>query len=224
MKKWVEMLANVGTILVCALIAFSLIAHKTLNIRSVLAETPTRKVEMPLNSNWYALGRADASVTIVEFMDLQCPYCRQFERDVLPGLKKEYIETGKLRFITMDLPLPIHTYAFDAAEAERCAGEEGKFWQFRTAVLDEQQPPEPSILSKIAAALNLNSEQFETCLKSGNYKAVIQANQAAAAGVGIDATPGFVIGRLTGGIVRGVSVSGAQPFSFFQREIETMLK
>ena len=80
------------------------------------------------------LGRADAPVTLVEFTDLECPYCRAFHVGAFERLKREYIDTGKVRFVSRDFPLDFHPNARPAALAVRCAGEQGKFWEMRHAV------------------------------------------------------------------------------------------
>ncbi len=180
-------------------------------------------VKMRIKPSWYRLGRASAPVTMVEFTDLQCPFCRRFEMTTFAELKKDYIDTGKLRFITRDLPLPMHPYALEAAEAARCAGDQGKFWQFRAAVLDDQALLTSDVLLKHARQLKLNLQQFQACLNSGKYKHVIQANEDDAAALGLRGTPAFVIGRAKSGWIGGLAMQGARPFSFFQQEIETML-
>src|SRR5215472_190748 len=76
------------------------------------------KVQMKLASGWYSIGRDDAPVTMVEFTDYQCPFCRKYHTDAFAELKKNYIDTGKVRFISRDLPLDFHPYAQkDAADA-----------------------------------------------------------------------------------------------------------
>src|SRR3989338_5451600 len=79
----------------------------------------------------YWLGKADAPVTVVEFTDYQCPFCRRFHQSAFEEIKKNYIDTGKVRFVSRDLPLDIHANAARAAHAARCAGEQGKFWEMR---------------------------------------------------------------------------------------------
>jgi protein-disulfide isomerase len=86
------------------------------------------EVRLALQPDELALGRAGAPLTMVEFTDYQCPYCRRFQAEVWPQLKREYIDTGKLRYIARDLPLQFHASAAPAAEAAHCAGEQGKFW------------------------------------------------------------------------------------------------
>ena len=85
-----------------------------------------------------SLGNARALLTIVEFSDFECRYCQQFHQTVLPNLKKEYIETGLVRFIHKDLPLPFHSQAVPAAAAARCAGEQNKYWTTYKALFDGQ--------------------------------------------------------------------------------------
>ena len=75
---------------------------------------------------------------IIEFTDLQCPYCARFARDTWPQLRERYIDTGKVRFATRDLPLPFHEFALPAAVASRCAGRQGKFWEYREALFRDQ--------------------------------------------------------------------------------------
>src|SRR5262245_10109126 len=87
---------------------------------------PAPTVRMAVAQGWYALGRDDAPLTIVEFSDYQCPYCRRFHLETFPELKKNYVDTGKVRFVSRDLPLDFHPNALRAAEAARCAGDQKK--------------------------------------------------------------------------------------------------
>ena len=83
----------------------------------------------------YALGRPDAPLTMVEFTDLQCPFCRQYMLTTFDEIKKNWIDTGKLRYISRDFPLEFHPQAMPAARAARCAGEQGKFWEMRLGLM-----------------------------------------------------------------------------------------
>ena len=85
------------------------------------------------------VGRADAEVLVIEFTDLQCPYCAQFASQTFPRLKAAYIDTGKIRYASRDLPLPMHAHAETAAVAARCAGEQGRYWEYRHAVFAAQR-------------------------------------------------------------------------------------
>ncbi|MGH9469846.1 MAG: DsbA family protein [Terriglobia bacterium] len=182
-----------------------------------------QNVRMKLEPGWHALGRTNAPVMMVEFADLQCPFCRRFETTTFAELKKEYIKTGKLRFVARDLPLPMHAYALGAAEAARCAGDQGKFWQFRNAVLGDPLPPGNDVLLKHAQELGLSMREFQACLSESKYRRQIEADQSEAAELGIHGTPAFVIGRVSGGWLDGMAVAGARPLPFFQQEINGLL-
>ncbi|MGA3323639.1 MAG: thioredoxin domain-containing protein [Terriglobia bacterium] len=180
-------------------------------------------VRMRVEPGWYELGRADAPLAIVEFTDLQCPVCRRFATTTFADIKKNFIDTGKVRFMARDLALPMHPYALGAAEAARCAGDQGKFWQFQEAVLNDGAPPAPDVLLKHATDQGLNLQSFQACLNDGRYKQSIQATGEDEAALGIHGTPGFVIGRARGEFIEGLAIQGARPFAFFQQQIEAML-
>ena len=84
------------------------------------------------------LGHPDAPVTIIEFTDLQCPYCARFATQTFPQIRRNYIDTGKVRYTSRDLPLPMHEFAVSAAVAARCAGEQGRFWEYLAALFAMQ--------------------------------------------------------------------------------------
>lgn len=180
-------------------------------------------VKMRIEPDWHGLGSPHARVTMIEFTDLQCPFCRRFQTATFGTIKKDFIDTGKIDFITLDMPLPMHQYALGAAEAERCAGDQGKFWQFRDAVLDDQTPPAPGVMLKHAEALRLNLHEFQACLNGTKFKRLIEADRDAATALGIHGTPAFVVGRTEGGSLDGVSFVGARPLQFFEQQIEAML-
>src|SRR5262249_51151954 len=101
-------------------------------------ENPTRalpgKVQVKIEDG-YTLGAKDAPLTMIEYSDLQCPFCRRFHADALPQIKKNYIDTGRLRLVIRDLPLEIHSNALPAAVAARCAGEQNQYWGMRDLLM-----------------------------------------------------------------------------------------
>ncbi len=119
-----------------------------------------RAVQMRLASDEQAQGRADAPLTLVEFTDYQCPYCRRFEAQTWPLLKRDYLDTGKLRFIVRDLPLEFHAAALPAAEAAHCAAEQGKFWPMHAVLLASGTQLTAEALRQQARALGLDVERF----------------------------------------------------------------
>jgi len=162
------------------------------------------------------LGKKDAPLTIVEFSDFQCPFCARFREQTLDQLKKEYIDTGKVRFVYRDFPLSsIHPYAEKAAEAAECADEQGKYWEYHDKLFENQQALDVVSLKKYAAELKLDAGKFADCLDSGKYEDEVAKDLADGSKVGITGTPGFIIGKR--------SLSGAQPFSNFKAAIDAEL-
>jgi protein-disulfide isomerase len=177
------------------------------------------------NLQGYALGRPDAPLTMVEFTDLQCPYCRQFAMTAFDEIKKNWIDTGKLRYISRDFPLDaIHPHAMAAARAARCAGEQGKFWELRLALVRNANVLSPDFIKKTAADLKLDSSAFAACTATTKYDAAIQAELQEGARLGIDGTPTFVIGRTTPSGIEGPMIVGALPYSQFDARLKELLK
>jgi protein-disulfide isomerase len=171
------------------------------------------------------LGEAAAKVTIIEFGDYQCPICRLFWKDTLPRLRREYIDTGKVKLVFRDFPLPVHPMAVPAALATECAEDQGRFWEMHDKVYREQdrRAREGEVaefrandLKRWAADLKLDTAAFNQCLDSGKYKQEVAADYAAAMGVGLGGTPVFFI--------NGRALFGTQPFATFQKIIEEELK
>jgi protein-disulfide isomerase len=169
------------------------------------------------------IGREDAPVTIIEFTDLQCPYCARYASQTFPRLQREYVDTGKLRYTSRDLPLPFHRFALPAAVASRCAGEQGRFWEYREALFDAQGLLGTEPYGRIAGQLGLDVAQFEECRSNGEQESGVRADLALAAQHGIGSTPTFVIGRVVDGEFQGEVVSGAQPYEFFKAKLDALL-
>lgn len=170
------------------------------------------------------LGRADAPVVIVEFSDLQCPYCRRFDQQTLPWLREEYIDTGKVRFESRDYPLEFHAQAVAAALLARCAAREGKFWELREAVFSVQASLAGDGLDQAAKAVGLAPELRARCnsdaaIITQSIRAETEAGQA----IGVRGTPSFLIGRVVNGKVEGTLVVGAGLPETFRKRIDPLL-
>ena len=188
------------------------------------APVPSDKVKMTVGMGWYALGREDAPVTMVEFADYQCPFCRRFETESFAQLKKNYIDTGKVRFVSRDLPLEFHPNAPGAAIAVRCAGEQHKFWEMHDAIMQDSGTDLGSdAILKYAQKVNLDIPTFKTCLDEKRYVAAIQKDTTDAGLLGITGTPSFVIGKTASDQIDGVRIVGAVPYSVFESTIKDML-
>ncbi|HVI07669.1 MAG TPA: thioredoxin domain-containing protein [Candidatus Binatia bacterium] len=199
------------------------------NTRAAAAPPPAAapqndKVTMSVGQGWYAIGRADAPVTMVEFTDYQCPFCRKFESDSFAQIKKEYIDTGKVRFVSRDLPLDFHPNAPAAAMAARCAGDQGKFWQIRDAMmLDSATDLGPDALIKYGEKVSLDMTSYRTCLSDKKYTEDIKKDSVDAGKLGISGTPSFVIGKTDKAEIAGVRIVGAVPYAVFESAIKDAL-
>jgi len=175
------------------------------------------------NLKGYALGRPDAPLTMVEFTDLQCPFCRQFAITSFEEIKKNWIDTGKLRYISRDFPLDFHAQAMPAARAARCAGEQGKFWELRMQLMKNANRLTADFITKSAAELKLEPKAFASCLATTKYDAEIQAEIQEGAKLGINGTPTFIMGRTTATAVEGPMVVGALPYAQFDARLKALL-
>jgi protein-disulfide isomerase len=165
------------------------------------------------------LGAADAPVTVVEFTDYQCPYCRRFTQTTFPLLKRDYIDTGKVRWVVRDLPLAFHKNARKAGQSVHCANEQGKFWEMRD-MLFKNSKLQDSDLRNYAEQVDLDLTAFDSCLASDHYMNEMDKDSAEAKRVGITGTPSFVLGKPQGDKLSGKLVVGAQPLNVFKAAIE----
>jgi protein-disulfide isomerase len=164
------------------------------------------------------LGSKTAPITVVEFTDYQCPFCQRFHSGTFDELKKQFIDTGKVRFFSRDLPLDtIHPNAMRAAMAAHCAGDQGQFWALRDVM--GKHPDKLDMESIVAAAgsLHLNTDTFRSCVESGKYKEAVQTSVLDALKFGIQGTPSFVIGKSTPDGVDGEVIEGALPLTEFMK-------
>jgi protein-disulfide isomerase len=169
-----------------------------------------------------SLGSGQAPVAIVEFTDFECTYCRQFQSTVFAMIRRRYIDTGKVRFVIRDFPLSIHAHAIQAAEAARCAGDQGKYWPMHDALFSEPPKLDQIGLGEHAGSLALDVDMFRSCLAGGKHKPDIETDMQAAGALQIDGTPSFLIGKITGEEVEGSIIVGSQPLSAFEAKLKEM--
>lgn len=202
--------------------------HQLLERQQTAAAQPqaaptSDKVQMSISAGWYSLGRDDAPITVVEFADYQCPFCRKFQSETFAELKKNYIDTGKVRFVSRDLPLDFHPNASGAAVAARCAGEQHKFWEMRDMMLANDADLSPASLLKYGKQINLDMTAFGACLNDKKYTTDIQKDVTDAGAMGIGGTPSFVVGKTAKDQIKGVRIAGAVPYSVFDTAIKNQL-
>jgi len=199
--------------------------------------TTPPKAQLTVSDTDPSMGPKDAKVTLILFSDFLCPYCGAYSGDnktivqnmqsrdktwqaPLPNIIKDYVETGKVRFVWKDLAFHGDP-AILAASAARCAMEQGKFWEYHSSLFKQQASTATDAFSKenlkkLAVNLKLNTSDFNTCLDSGKYTQKIQDALAYGKSVGVDGTPAT--------FVNGTLIPGAAPYSQFKTAIEAELK
>ncbi len=170
-----------------------------------------------------SVGRPDAPIILIEYMDYQCPFCRRFHERSWPELQHRYVDTGKVRFEVRDMPLPFHDAALPAALVARCAGQQGRFWPVFEALLGKPEAMTKDGPRQAAIAAGVATLQLEQCLRDPLVRHAIDADVEDAERIGIDGTPGFVIARRHGDKLEGTLLLGAQPASTFAARIDALL-
>jgi len=174
------------------------------------------------------LGEADATVTLIEFSDYQCPYCSRHFRDVMPKIVTDYVDTGKVKYVMFERPIEsLHKNAYNASLAALCAGEQGKYWEMHNIMFANQKKLGADSLKSFAATIGLNSSEFDTCLDTEKYEKQVNSNGATASKLGTSGTPGFVLGLTDQADPSKAKVSvyikGAQSFNNFKGSIDQLL-
>lgn len=179
------------------------------------------------------LGDKNAVLTMVEFSDYECPFCKRYFDQTFTQIKKDYIDTGKLKMVFRDLPLSFHDpMATTEAIAANCAREQGGdtvYFKFHDEMFKNTTSNGNGLtkddLNKFAADLGLNSANFKTCLDSQKYKDEVEKDLTDATTYGANGTPTFFIGKSSSsGTIEGVKLIGAQPYSAFKTIFDTQLK
>jgi len=181
--------------------------REQINVMTELAP-PNADVEV---ANAFTRGPQHAKVTLVEFADYECPYCQK----VAAEINKLQTDLGdKLAIIYKDFPLPMHSHAEKAAEAARCAGKQGKFWEYHDLLFHSKQL-DVDQLKEHAEALKLDSAQFDKCLDTGEQSAAVQHDRAEGMRLGLSGTPSF--------FVNGHFFSGAFDYKALRQIVEQQL-
>jgi protein-disulfide isomerase len=177
---------------------------------AVRLEAPRTRVDLPADAP--STGPASAAVTIVEFADYQCPFCHRAQA-VMDRLLSRY--AGKVRLVHLAFPLEGHPGAFPAAQASRCAGEQGKFWEYHHGLMTAPGLLDDADLKARAAKLGLEAAEFGSCLASGRHDAAIRAAFEQGESLGVSGTPAY--------FVNGRMLTGARPYEEFAQVIDAEL-
>ena len=206
----------VGVLIVVAALLFVVLQQPPISAEDV--ELPAN-LEAPANANGQAWGPEDAPVVIEEYADFQCPFCGQFASGPEKQLEEAYAGTGQVRFEYNNFAF-IGNESRQAAEAAKCAGEQGQFWQYHDTLFlnqngENQGAFRNDALVAFADALGLDVSAFEDCLSSNRFANDVQAETNAGRAQGVQSTPTL--------FVNGEKVEGAVPFSQLQARIESIL-
>jgi len=183
------------------------------------------------------MGDDSAPVTIIEFSDYECPFCKKAFEDAIPQIKSEYIDKGLVKYVFRDAPLSFHDpLATQEAIAANCAqeqGGDGKYFEYHDAIYDKTKSngnglEAPDDLYAIAADLGLDGNRFKECLDSEKYKDEVESDVSDVENIAQSlprfGTPAFFIGKSSpDGVIDAQAIIGAQPFSAFKSIIDSLL-
>ncbi len=192
----------------------------TIFVALLLAGAPLLPAQTAAQLAARTKGSASAPVTVYEMSDFQCPFCRRFALETFPAIEREYITTGKVRWIFVNLPLTsLHPNAVPAAQFAACAARQGKFWPAHDLLFLHQDTwaplrnPGPFLLS-LADTLRIPRAPIATCLQNEETVAEIRSDAEGAQRAGAQSTPTFY--------VEGLLVTGAQPIGLFRRLFDSL--
>lgn len=206
-----------------SIIVAGLLISKQIAKNNPVIEEPFVENSEPINIEVPAglpvLGNNNAKVTVIEFADFQCPYCGDWQKTVFPELKKNYIDTGKIRFVFMDYAF-LGKESYRAAEAARCAHDQNKFWEYHDKIFASQNSENEGAFSdpnlkQFAKDVGLNQSEFNTCLDANKYQKDVENALVTGDSYGITSTPTLFI--------NGYKHEGLYPFSHYQDAIESEL-
>ncbi len=168
---------------------------------------------IPVDPTGPSMGPADAPITLVEFSDYECPFCKRAEPTVKQVMERY---KGKIRLVYRHYPLEFHARAKPAAEAAACADDQGKFWEYHKLIFtDVGGSLAAEDLEKVAEKAGLDLNGFKACVSENRFAEQVNVDTQAGAAAGVNGTPHFFI--------NGIPLSGAQPLSAFTRVIDAEL-
>jgi len=203
----------------------SLDSSGTSNSQNSSSQTQTASLQIPSYVPY--LGSASAKLSIVEFGDYQCPFCKKFFLETEPQIIKDYVNTGKIKYYFMDFSF-LGADSNTLGEGAWCANEQGKYYDYNDYIYTNQGQENTGwatadkLKTLIANINGLNVQQFSSCLDSGKYKSRVKELTKLGQSAGFGGTPAFVI--IKDGATQGTSISGAYPYSAFQQALDAELK
>jgi protein-disulfide isomerase len=186
-------------------------------------ETFLNKLLSPSTVNASALGNERANITIVEFADYQCPFCAQFNKETKDSIVKNFIDTGKAKFLYKDLIVNDGSDKAStlAAAASYCAAEQGMYWEYHDELFKNSKGENTGWVTKNSLKQFANNVRvpdlmkFSDCVDTGKYKEIVSENDSFARNIGLQSTPSFIFYNGT----TPVAIQGAQPYEAFEQII-----
>ena len=168
------------------------------------------------------LGSASAKLWMVEISDFQCPYCRRWHADTYAEIKRDYVDTGRIRLAYLNLPLPNHAHAFHAAQVAMCAGLENRFWPVADALFSAQDrwarldsTGAAAVFDSLTRTAGADAARVRRCVNAGTVAPLVRADYERAVAQGVTSTPTFFIGSKI--------IAGAAPTSEFRASLDSAL-
>lgn len=179
-----------------------------------------RDAEVEAADRGRILGAASAPVWMLIISDFQCPYCKTWHDKSFAEIKKNYVDTGKLRLAYVNFPLRMHPNAIPAANAAMCASAQGKFWETQGKIFDTQDKWKDvsnpaAYFDSLAISTGVDGAKQKACASSGKMKALIDADLERYQRLAVQSTPTFYVGSRI--------ILGAQPTPEFRRVIDSVL-
>lgn len=175
------------------------------------------------------MGKMDAPVTMIEFSDLQCPFCERYYQETFPSIVDAYVKTDKVRYVVREFPLSqIHPRAKAASSAALCAVDQDKYWEMRDQILNNRDKLSDDDLAGYAMATGLDMSAWQSCLKTDIYDQKVSTDLQAGAELGVSGTPAFALGMTDPDDPEKILVTklieGAYPFDAFRQALDELLE
>jgi len=224
MNKKVILLAIFAVMIVSVVLYASSYYSQLMEMQEKRMSMSGQNAPINLTSGSPVLGSASAPITIVEFGDYQCEACYHWYHNTRADIIDNYIETGKVNLVFMDLPF-LGRDSITAAQATYCADDQGKYWEYHETLYNFQEAIDNGWASKdrlvsFAFNLDMNMDKFNDCMDSSKYAKRVKANYDESQRFGAEATPTFLIISPDGNMKK---ITSAQPYSVFSQVIEPML-
>lgn len=172
------------------------------------------------------IGEESAEIAIIEFSDYQCPYCRRHYKQTMPQIEKNYVETGKVKYVMKQFPLDFHAKARGASVAALCVErlQPGQYFKAHEAIFGGETTLNQVSYAALADSLGISSSKYKSCLDDPKMPQIVDRDMAQGQSVGVSGTPAFLIGKVKDGkLVEGRLITGARPFSSFSKALAPLL-